>query len=289
MRRAQITILTLALAAGGFAAFLMTRVEQAPVAPNPPAPKIATADILVAKTDIESGMKLAADKLEWRQWPESAINSEYIRKDSLDLTEINASMARTPFSMGEPIMRTKLIGPNGSGYMAALVRRGMRAVSTKIETPEQGVAGFILPNDHVDVILTQTRKTGSKDEITSETVLANVRVLAIDQTAEEKNGKFILGKAATLEVTEAQAETLALARVLARGEGTLSLALRSYRDREPGDNETVTDILSPPESITIIRGPSFETQLVPLSKRRSQPLATASSQTSAVSGGMQTP
>ena len=61
-----------------------------------------------------------------------------------------------------------------------------RAMPTKIETPEQGVAGFILPNDHVDVILTQNRKTGSKDEVTSETVLANVRVLAIDQTAEGK-------------------------------------------------------------------------------------------------------
>jgi pilus assembly protein CpaB len=269
MKPAQIAVLALALGAGGLAAIFASRIEKSPV-PPPAAPPIATVEILVAKTDIEAGLKLTPDKVEWREWPETAIISEYIRKtDSVAATEIAASIARTPFNPGEPILKTKLIGPNGSGYMAALLRRGMRAVSTEIRTPDAGVAGFILPNDRVDVILTPNpnNKTGSGRDEGSETILANVRVLAIDQTAEEKNGqRVIIGKTATLEVTEIQAETLALARTL----GTISLSLRSYRDASNDDNGSVTDILSAAENITIVRGPNFDVQLQPLSKRRVQ-------------------
>jgi pilus assembly protein CpaB len=269
MKPAQIAVLALALGAGGLAAIFASRIERSPD-PPPAAPRIATVEILVAKTDIEAGLKLTPDKVEWREWPETAIISEYIRKtDSAAATEIAASIARTPFNPGEPILKTKLIGPNGSGYMAALLRRGMRAVSTEIRTPDAGVAGFILPNDRVDVILTPNpnNKTGPARDEGSETILANVRVLAIDQTAEEKNGqKVIIGKTATLEVTEIQAETLALARTL----GTISLALRSYRDASIDDNGFVTDILSAAENITIVRGPNFDVQLQPLSKRRMQ-------------------
>jgi pilus assembly protein CpaB len=278
MRPSQIAVLVLALGAGGLAVLFMSRIEQPP-APAPAPPRIATVEILVAKTDIEAGLKLTPDKVEWREWPETAASSEYIRKtdSSAASTEIAKFMARTPFSPGEPILRTKLIGANGSGYMAALVKRGMRAVATEITT-EAGVAGFILPNDHVDVVLTRLDKTaGGKNEGKSETILANVRVLAIDQTAEEKNGqRVIVGKTATLEVTDIQAETLTLARRL----GTLSLTLRSYRDAKDDDSESVTDVNSP-ESITIVRGPSFDAQLLPISKRRRQALSGANSQTSA--------
>src|SRR5438270_12341240 len=106
----------------------------------------------------------------------------------------------------------------------------MRAISTEI-SPETGAGGFILPNDHVDVILSRRDKEAEKasgvDVHTSETILANVRVLAIDQTVEEKNGqRVVVGKTATLELSPRQAETLTLARQL----GSLSLALRSLLD-----------------------------------------------------------
>jgi pilus assembly protein CpaB len=280
MRRAQIVVLALALGAGGAAVLFMSRIEQ-PSAPPPAPPKIATVEILVAKADIEAGLKLAPDKVQWQEWPEAAVNPEYVRKTDSPaaMAEIAASIARTTFSPGEPILRTKLIGPNGSGYMAALIRRGMRAVSMEI-TSEAGVSGFILPNDRVDVVLTRVDKTATgKNEGKSETILANVRVLAIDQTAEEKNGqRVVIGKTATLEVTYIQAETITLARRL----GTLSLTLRSLRDAEVSgdDNESLTDILNAPESITIVRGAIGDMERMPVSKGRRQafrePVAQAS-------------
>jgi pilus assembly protein CpaB len=132
--------------------------------------------------------------------------------------------------IGEPIRETKLIKANGSGFMAAILPAGMRAISTDI-SPETGAGGFILPNDHVDVILTrhdrEAEKVSGTEVHTSETILSNVRVLAIDQTIEEKNGqKVVVGKTATLALLPRQAETLALSRQL----GTLSLALRSLAD-----------------------------------------------------------
>jgi pilus assembly protein CpaB len=127
--------------------------------------------------------------------------------------------------------------------MAAILPSGMRAVSTEI-SPETGAGGFILPNDRVDVILSRRDKEAEKSAGTevhsSETILANIRVLAIDQTVEEKNGqKVVVGKTATLELSSRQAESLALARQL----GTLSLALRSITDanatsESPQDNKT---------------------------------------------------
>jgi pilus assembly protein CpaB len=102
----------------------------------------------------------------------------------------------------------------------------MRAVATQI-TPESGVGGFILPNDRVDVIMTPRSRDDSGGQRTSETILRNIRVLAIDQTVEEKNGqKVVVGKTATLELTPGQAETLALSHQI----GLLSLALRSIAD-----------------------------------------------------------
>ena len=116
--------------------------------------------------------------------------------------------------------------------MAAILPSGMRAISTQI-SPETGAGGFILPNDHVDVILTRRDKDADKaaggDTHSSEIILTNIRVLAIDQNAQEKDGqKVVVGKTATLELTPRQTETLALSQQL----GTLSLALRSITDAE---------------------------------------------------------
>ena len=129
----------------------------------------------------------------------------------------------------------------------------MRAISTEI-SPETGAGGFILPNDHVDVILTrrdsEAEKTAGVEVHISETILTNIRVLAIDQTVEEKNGqRVVVGKTATLELTPRQAETLALSRQM----GTLSLALRSLVDSSGKDAEPATDDNGAAAAINMVR------------------------------------
>jgi pilus assembly protein CpaB len=135
--------------------------------------------------------------------------------------------------------------------MAAILPSGMRAVSTQI-SPETGAGGFILPNDHVDVILTrrESEKSGGSETQTSEMILKNIRVLAIDQTISEKDGqKVITGKTATLELSPRQAETLTLAQKL----GSISLALRSIADATTNGKDTEDDDNSRRSSVNVIR------------------------------------
>ncbi len=232
MKAARLVVLTVAIAAGGVAAMLAGRSAKVPQVKNAPAPKFASVDILVAKTDIGMGQKVSPGDVQWQQWPASAGSGNFIRKSDRPkaIEALSGSIARFPFVTGEPIREAKLVNAKGSGFMAAILPSGMRAISTKI-SPETGAGGFILPNDHVDVILTRRQRDGDKtsggDTHSSETILTNVRVLAIDQTVEEKNGqKVVVGKTATLELTPQQTELLALSEQL----GSLSLALRSIAD-----------------------------------------------------------
>ncbi|HKA70332.1 MAG TPA: Flp pilus assembly protein CpaB [Xanthobacteraceae bacterium] len=241
MKTAQIVVLGVALGAAGIAAYLMAGSEPPP--PPPPqqqaAAPIDTVEILVAKTDINMGQVVSPNEMQWQIWPTAAASANFVRKsDRPDaIQQLTGSIARSPMVLGEPIREAKLIKANGSGFMAAILPSGMRAISTDI-SPETGAGGFILPNDHVDVILSRRDKEAEKasgvDVHTSETILTNVRVLAIDQTVEEKNGqRVVVGKTATLELSPRQAEQLALSRQL----GTLTLALRS-----------IIDASAPPES-----------------------------------------
>jgi pilus assembly protein CpaB len=231
MKAARIVVLAVALGAGGIAAYLASGSKEAPPAPAPVV-QIDTVDILVAKGDINMGQVVAANDIQWQVWPASGASSHFIRrKDRPNAVEqLTGTIARAPFVAGEPIREAKLIKANGSGFMAALLPSGMRAISTEI-SPETGAGGFILPNDRVDVLLTrrdrETEKATGIESHTSETILIDVRVLAIDQTIEEKNGqRVVVGKTATLELSPRQAETLAVSRQ----RGSLSLALRSLID-----------------------------------------------------------
>ena len=132
--------------------------------------------------------------------------------------------------------------------MAAMIPSGMRAISMEI-SPETAVGGFILPNDRVDVILTRAEKTSQDEVYTTEVILSNVQVLAIDQTVEEKNGqRTVTGKIATLALTPTQAQTLALGRRL----GTLSLALRGLNDNNRV-SEADAENLGRRETVSIVR------------------------------------
>jgi pilus assembly protein CpaB len=234
MKPARIIVLLIALIAGGIAALLAGRSDPPP-APAPVA-QIDTVDVLVAATDIGLGMTVSGQDLRWQTWPTGAASANFIRKNDRPdaVNQLAGSIARQPFSAGEPIREVKLIRAKGSGYMAAILPAGMRAMSTEI-SPETGVGGFILPNDHVDVLLSRRDKDADKPAI-SETILSNVRILAIDQAVEEKNGqRVVVGKTATLELSPPQTEILGQARQM----GTLSLALRSIVDFDA--KEAVSD------------------------------------------------
>jgi pilus assembly protein CpaB len=237
MKIARLAVLGIAIMAGGIAAFLASRSDEpAPPAPPPaPAAAVNTVEILVAKRDINIGQTISAADMEWIAWPTTAANSLYVRRaDRPDAIEqLAGSIARVPIASGEPLREGKLINAKGSGYMAAILPPGMRAVSTEI-SPETGAGGFILPNDRVDVILSRRDREAERltgiESMVAETLLSDVRVLAIDQTVEEKNGqKVVVGRTATLELTPRQVETLAMGRLM----GSLSLALRSLADSDP--------------------------------------------------------
>jgi pilus assembly protein CpaB len=233
MKAARLVVLAIAIGAGGVAAMLAGRSEKPPEVKPVAEVKPDTVDILVAKSDIGMGTPLTPAELQWQAWPAGAATGNFIRKSDRPnaIQDLAGNVARAPFVLGEPIREAKLVNAKGSGFMAAILPAGMRAVSTQI-SPETGAGGFILPNDHVDVILTKKDNDKNGDGQVSETVLTNVRVLAIDQNIEEKNGqKVVVGKTATLELTPSQAETLALAQRV----GTLALALRSIADASKHD------------------------------------------------------
>jgi pilus assembly protein CpaB len=193
--------------------------------------------------------------MRWQLWPAAGIGSNFVRKNDQPnaIEQLAGSIARAPFSSGEPIRESKLIKGTGGGYMAAILPSGMRAISVEV-SPETGAGGFILPNDHVDVILSRRDRAQEKvtgvEAHTSEIILSNVRVLAIDQAVEEKNGqRVVVGKTATLELSPRQAETLALSRQL----GTLSLALRSLVDFNSKDGPEPDDGGGRRGSVNIVR------------------------------------
>jgi pilus assembly protein CpaB len=231
MNTARIVVLTIALGAGGIAAYLASGAG-ADNRPPPPVVQLQTVDVLVAKADISLGQSVKPEDMQWQTWPASAASNTFIRRSERPdaTTQIAGSIARAPFIAGEPIREQKLVKGNGSGFMAAILPAGMRAVSTEI-SPETGAGGFILPNDRVDVILSKREKNpdhaASGESAQSEIILSNIRVLAIDQAPKEKDGQnAVVGKTVTLELKPEQAETLARARQ----SGTLSLALRSIAD-----------------------------------------------------------
>src|SRR5258707_1137635 len=231
MNTARIVVLTIAVGAGGVAAYLASGSDNKPL-PTEPVAQIQTVDVLVAKADIGLGQTVAPEDLQWQTWPAATASNNFIRRNERPeaTKELAGSIARAPIIAGEPIREPKLVKANGSGFMAAILPTGLRAVSTEI-SPETAAGGFILPNDRVDVILSRRLKnpdrTDPTDIVVSEVILANVRVLAIDQAPKEKDGQnAVVGKTVTLELKPIQVATLAAARQ----SGTLSLALRSIAD-----------------------------------------------------------
>ena len=214
MNIARVVVLIIALSAGGVAAYLARGTEEKSRAVAEPVAQLPTVEILVAKSDIGLGQPVKPEDLQWQTWPASTASNNLVNRASRAeaIKEIAGSIARAPFIAGEPIREQKLVKANGSGFMAAILPTGMRAISTEI-SPETGAGGFILPNDRVDVILTKReriRTARAPMSSSREIILSNIRVLAIDQAPKEKEGiNTLVGRTVTLELKPEQAETLA--------------------------------------------------------------------------------
>ena len=238
-----------------------------------PAETRPMAQVLVAARDLQPGQRLTEADLSWKEWPVAEVNPAFITDGSVPIptaaqpeaepepeparrsrrngavasvtraatdlatggakADYVGSVVREPILAGEPIVSRKIVRAGDSGYMAAYLEPGMRAMAIRV-TVETAAGGFILPGDRVDVLLTRETNLGNlgvtegdRTKFSSSTVMQNIKVLAIDQsTRAGDDEQAVVGATATLEVGPRDAEALALAK----SEGDLSLVLRSYAD-----------------------------------------------------------
>ena len=237
MNVTRIAILGVAAVAAGAAALLVRGMlggATPEVSASVPAPVLVTADVLVAAKEIEPGRALSVDSVRWETWPETSVAEAFITKTEQPDTAkaVEGYVVRAPIVTGQPITEAFVVRAGQAGFLAALIKPGMRAISILV-SPETGAGGFILPNDRVDVILTRDLPDeGTNKNIRSDTILRDVRVLAIDQTSQTQVSKdtqlWAIGKTATLELTPPQSEMIEQAIK----EGSLSLALRALGDNK---------------------------------------------------------
>ena len=233
MKTARFAVLGVALAAGLGAAVVASRSNPPATAAAPP-PPLLTDEVLVAAKELNFGAVVNESDLRWEEWPKDHIPEGLVRKSVSPggVAELQGSTVRTNFAAGEPLRRDRLVKGPHSGFLAAILAKGSRAVAINIDTQGSSEAGgFILPNDRVNVIhIFQDEgaaRNGVANSFVGQTILTNIRVLAIGQNFQEKNGeRVITGSNATLELTPFQAETI----VLAQRAGQLSLSLRSMTD-----------------------------------------------------------
>jgi len=303
MKPARIIVICVAaVAAIGLA--LVVRAMGSPsnsptaVATAAAVPARPMAKVLVAAKDLQPGQRLAESDLDWKDWPVDEVNPAFITDGSVPLAPPAAadakadekpegavasvtraasdlatggakadyvgSVVREPILAGEPIVGRKIVRAGDSGYMAAYLEPGMRAMAIRV-TVETAAGGFILPGDRVDVLLTRETTVGNvgvqegdRAKFSSSTVMQNIKVLAIDQsTRAGEEEQAVVGATATLEVGPRDAEALALAK----SEGELSLVLRSYADTG-GPSGRVAPATRQSSAVRVYRGGAPEVVVV---------------------------
>ncbi len=249
--------------AGGTALYVKTWIgaerARAQIAQPGEKPKaLAVSMVLVAKRTMTAGSFVKPDLLEWKPWPEDGIIEGYlVRKPNAANPEdgsepvdpkagFEGAVVRNELAAGQPVTNDRVVHPGERGFLAAVLEPGSRAVSVPVNATT-GISGFIFPGDWVDVLLTMRVKSDedgkAKTRYFSQTLLAGTRVLAIDQTVENVDGKAAPAKTATLQVSPKQAEEIAIALTM----GDLSLSLRSLAR----DNEGETTRKPNPNSYTL--------------------------------------
>ena len=238
MKATQLIVLAVAIAAAGGAGFIaMNMTAQPPAIVQEMVPQIArlqTDQVLVAIENIGDGVTITDPaKFRWQEWPKDSITDGYIvqsvQPDAPN--ELLGRLVRQTIFAGEPVRQSKLV-EKGQSYMSTVLPAGYRAVATQISA-DTSAGGFILPNDRVDVIMTRRGAPNSGSPFSTEVILENIRVLAIDQTIrEDEQGRLVqVGQTATLELTPDQTKIITVAQQMA---DRLTLALRSIEDvRKP--------------------------------------------------------
>ena len=221
-----IAVVTAVMAKNMFAGAGAQQAAAAPAVPVGP-------KVMVAKKALPVGTIIDAESLGWQPWPKELMQSAYYTEGQpdADAQKLLGTVVRYQVTAGQPVTRGSLVGPKDRGFLAAALGPGMRAVTVPVNS-STGVAGFVFPGDHVDMVLTQTVQGGGDGPPlkVSETIVRNLRVLATDQRIDSKgdDGKTEVKTFSnvTLEVTPRIAEKISVAQSL----GTLSLSLRSIAD-----------------------------------------------------------
>jgi pilus assembly protein CpaB len=236
VRRSTIVMIAFAVAFGLLAVFVAQswlnsqaelRVKSLQASKKP----TSTRTVVVAAKPLRFGNELTAAQLREAPWPEDAVPVGSFARIP-DLLSAGRRVALTAIEPNEPVLNNKVTGPGQRATLSAMLRPGLRAVTVRVNDVD-GVAGFVLPGDRVDVALT---RHADKQSPTSDVVLQNVRVLAIDQIADERADKPSVVKAVTLEVDVAGAQKLSLAASV----GNLSLMLRKAGEVDSEHTRRIT-------------------------------------------------
>ncbi len=238
---------------------------------------VATRTIVLAAKPLRFGTVLTASMLKQVPWPATALPPGAFLKIG-DVLSGGRRVVLAAMEKDEPVLAVKITGPGQRATLSALVRKGMKAVTIRVNDVE-GVGGFVQPGDHVDVVLTRQLAKGSA---TTEIVLQDARVLAVDQSADERATKATVPKSVTLEVATVQAQKLWLASSV----GNLSLLLRRAGEtaetrtrkitlKDLADNAAVANDKAPTTTVTVIRPKATQNYTVPVEKDGNAALAEA--------------
>ena len=241
VRAGTLVMLVVALLFGGLAVFIakmwlsnQQQMVNQQIAPE--APKIVTETVVIAKKELHFGEPLTPEVLSEIAWPKEA-KPEGAFASIADITKDGGRVVLTPIASNEPVLAWKLSGPGGRATLSALLTEGMRAVTIRVNDTS-GVAGFVLPGDRVDVLYTRERG----DQPSIDVLFQNVRVLAVNQNVDEKNGNPIDGRTATVELTPLDAQKLALAQ--STGGLTFSLRSAGSLDTAPAQRVVESELVS---------------------------------------------
>jgi pilus assembly protein CpaB len=202
---------------------------------EPPKPAVATRTVVVASVPLRFGMQLAAQNLREVPWPQDAVPNGTFSSIKEALSG-GKRIVLAATEANEPVLHSKITGPGQRATLSAVIDPGMRAVTVRVNDVE-GVAGFVLPGDRVDVLMTRQVDKGTGN---TDVVLQRAKVLAVDQLADDSTDKPALAKAVTLEVDTIGASKLSLASSI----GSLSLSLRKAGEAEFQDTRriSITDL-----------------------------------------------
>ena len=216
--------------------------------------------VLVARDNLSSGLLLQQSHMEWQVWPNDDLPASYVSyipedetKDQRDAKQqdIVGAVVRFGVPAGQPLVEGAIVKPGERGFLAAILEPGYRAVSITV-SPASSNAGLVLPGDRVDIIMThifaiEDSEGEEQEHKASETILTNLRVLAIDRNLSNNSEESTVGRTATLQVTPRQAETMTLAQEI----GLLSMSLRGLDDNDSPPNLRRTSTWDYQTSLTI--------------------------------------